>query len=155
MQSRLLGHQVSILPSILNDHRDPAATRHPVPIRHPILPATPPSCLPSSSCPSSSSCPLSHSCLLFPLDCACVGGARRGGGGRLIRGRLFGDGKLVRKVVLVLPAVEAGAIKESSGFLPSARVLGRAVTACTINACAIKVCAIETSSGSCHQGRCG
>ena len=46
------------------------------------------------------------------------------------------------KVVLVLLAVEAGAVKEGSGFLPSRRVLGlpsRRVP----------------SSGSCHQGGCG
>jgi len=32
--------------------------------------------------------------LLFPLDCACVGGAYGGGGSRLIGGRLIG-GRLV------------------------------------------------------------
>ena len=36
--------------------------------------------------------------------------------------------------------VEAGAVKEGSGFLPSRRVLGRA---------------IKASLGSCHQGGCG
>ena len=59
----------------------------------------------------------------------------------------------------MLLAVEAGAVKEGSGFLPSSRVLGRAITACAIKACAIKACAIKScaikaSSGSCHQGEC-
>ncbi len=48
------------------------------------------------------------------------------------------------KVVLVLLAVEVGAVKEGSGFLPSMRVLGRA----------IKAGVVKASSGSCHQGRC-
>jgi len=46
--------------------------------------------------------------------------------------------------------VEAGAVKEGSGFLPSRRVLGRAITACAIEAGAVKA-----SSGSCHQGKRG
>jgi hypothetical protein len=52
--------------------------------------------------------------LLFQLDCACGGGAR--GGGRLVRGRVIGKVSL-SEVVLVLLAVEAGAVKEGSGFL--------------------------------------
>ena len=85
---------------------------------------------------------------------------------------------LSEKVVLVLLAVEGGAVKEGSGFLPSRRVLGRDITtcaikecvikACAIKACAIKACAIQTCaikacaikscavkaiSGSCRQGR--
>jgi hypothetical protein len=47
--------------------------------------------------------------LLFPLGCACVGSARGGG-------RLAGEGSLL-EVVLVLFAVEAGAVKKNSGFL--------------------------------------
>ena len=39
---------------------------------------------------------------------------------------------LSEKAVLVLLAVEAGAVKEDSGFLPSRRVFGRAITACAI-----------------------
>jgi hypothetical protein len=39
-----------------------------------------------------------------------------------------GKASLLEKVVLL--AVEAGAIKDGSGFLPSRRVLGRAITAC-------------------------
>ena len=60
-----------------------------------------------------------------------------------------GKASLSVKVVLVLLAVEAGAVKESSGFLPSRRVLGRALTAR-----AIKAGAVKASWGSCHQGRC-
>ena len=66
------------------------------------------------------------------------------------------------KVVLVLLAVEGGAVKEGSGFLSSRRVLNRTVTAyeikaCATNVCAIIVCAIKAgavkaSSGACHQG---
>jgi len=48
---------------------------------------------------------------------------------------------LSEKVVLVLLAVEAIAVKEGSGFLSSRRILGRAITACTIK-------------GGCHQGGC-
>ena len=44
------------------------------------------------------------------------------------------------KVVLVLVAVKAGAVKDGCEFLPSRQVLSRA---------------IKASSGSCHQGRCG
>jgi len=43
----------------------------------------------------------------------------------------------------VLLAVEVGAVKEGSGFLPSRQVLGRAITACAIKRCDIKVCPIE------------
>src|SRR6266513_6407453 len=46
------------------------------------------------------------------------------------------------KVVLVLLAVEAGTVKEGSWFLPSRRVLGRAVKTC-VKACAIKACTIK------------
>ncbi len=49
-----------------------------------------------------------------------------------------GKASLSEKVVLVLLAVEAGVVKEDSGFLPSRRVLGHAITECAINACAIK-----------------
>jgi len=97
----------------------------------------PSSCPPSTSCrpsyPSSNSCMLSSSCPLptyachsahhpapvhhrcawaspsFPLDCACGSGAH--GGGRLVGGRLVGKVSFSEKVVLVLPAIEAGAIK--------------------------------------------
>ena len=58
------------------------------------------------------------------------------------------------KVVLVLLAVEAGAVKEGCGFLPSSRVLGRAIKACAIKSCAIKACTIKASSGSSHEGEC-
>jgi len=47
-----------------------------------------------------------------------------------------GKVSLSEKVVLVLLAVEAGAVKEGSGFLPSRRVLGRAIKACAIKAVA-------------------
>jgi hypothetical protein len=43
----------------------------------------------------------------------------------------------------MLLAVEASAVKEGSGFLPSRRVLGR-----TIKACASKACAIKAGTGS-------
>ena len=119
----------------------PALARHPAPARHPAC----------YRCAWAS-------LLLFPLDCACGGGAR--GGGELIRRRLVGEGKLIS---LVLLAVGAGVIKEGSGFLPS-QVLGRAIMACAVKACAIKACnikscaikagATEVSSGSCHQGEC-
>lgn len=49
----------------------------------------------------------------------------------------------------MLFAVEAGAVKEGSGFLPSRRFLGHAITACAVKACAVKV-----GLGSCHQGGC-
>jgi hypothetical protein len=55
----------------------------------------------------------------------------------------------LEKVVLVLLAVEAGAVKEGSRFLASRRVLGRAITVC-----AIKASAVKAGSGSCHQGGC-
>ncbi len=45
---------------------------------------------------------------------------------------------LSKKVVLVPLAVEVGDVKEGSRFLPSRRVLGRAITVCAIKACAIK-----------------
>ncbi len=54
---------------------------------------------------------------------------------------------LSEKVVLVLLAVEAGVIEECYGFLPSRRVLGRA-----INACAIKAGVVEVDSASCWAG---
>ena len=40
-----------------------------------------------------------------------------------------GKVSLSEKVVLVLLALKAGAVKEGCGFLPSSRVLGRAITA--------------------------
>ena len=49
-----------------------------------------------------------------------------------------GKVSLSEKVVLVLLAVEAGAVNECSGFSPSRRVLYRAITACVIKAYAIK-----------------
>jgi hypothetical protein len=45
-----------------------------------------------------------------------------------------GNVSLSEKIVLVLLAVEAGVIKEGSGFLPSRWVLSRAITACAIKA---------------------
>ena len=130
------------------------------------LPAIPPSCLPSSSCLSSSSCPLSYPlslCLGFSFSSrliVLVEVAREGeevsssevgssevgssevGSSEVGSSEVGSSGKvsLSEKVVLVLLAIEAGAIKEGSGFLPPSRALGRAVKA---------------SSGSCHQGRCG
>lgn len=41
---------------------------------------------------------------------------------------------MLENVVLVLLAVETGAIKEGSGFLLSRRVLGHAIKACAIKA---------------------
>jgi len=55
----------------------------------------------------------------------------------------WGMVSLSEKVVLVLLAVEAGAVKEGSGFLPSRWVLGRAITACAIKECAVKECAVK------------
>ena len=53
-----------------------------------------------------------------------------------------GKVSVLEKVVLLLLAVEAGAVKEGSRFLPSRRVLGRTITACAIKECAaIKACA--------------
>jgi len=49
-----------------------------------------------------------------------------------------GKVSLLEKVVLLLLAVEAGAVKEGSRFLPSRRVLGRAIAACAIKECAIR-----------------
>ena len=50
----------------------------------------------------------------------------------------------------MLLVVEVGAVKEGSGFLPSRRVLGRAITGCTIKvfikACAIKVRPIKAGA---------
>ena len=61
--------------------------------------------------------------------------------------------------MLVILAAEAGAVKEGSGFLPSRRVLGRAIKACAIErgieTGAIKAGAVKASSGSYHQSRCG
>jgi len=45
---------------------------------------------------------------------------------------LSGKASLSEKVVLVLLTVEVGAVKEGSGFRPSRRVFGRAITACAI-----------------------
>jgi hypothetical protein len=61
----------------------------------------------------------------------------------------------------MLLAVEAGAVKEGSGFLSSSGVLGRAITACAIRPCAIKLFAIKVSAGkapgphlnSCQEAR--
>jgi len=50
--------------------------------------------------------------LLFPLDCACGAGAH--GGGRLSEVGSSGKVNLSEKVVLVLLAVEAGAVKKGS-----------------------------------------
>ena len=46
-----------------------------------------------------------------------------------------GKVSLSEKVVLVLLAIEAAAVKEGSGLLPLRRVLGRAIKACAIKAC--------------------
>jgi hypothetical protein len=54
-------------------------------------------------------------CVLSLYAHGCGGGAR--GGGRLVRGWLVGKLSL-SEVVLVLLAIEAGAVKEGSGFLP-------------------------------------
>lgn len=56
----------------------------------------------------------------------------------------LGKVSLSEKIVLVLLAVEAGAVREGSGFLTSRRVLG----------CAIKAGVVEVDSGSCCQGGC-
>jgi hypothetical protein len=61
--------------------------------------------------------------LLFPLDCACGDG--ESGGGRLVGGRLVGKVSLSEKIVLMLLAGEAGAVKDGPGFLPSRRVSSR------------------------------
>jgi hypothetical protein len=45
-----------------------------------------------------------------------------------------GKVSLSETVVLALHAVEAGAVKEGSGFLPSRRVLGCAIKPCAIKA---------------------
>ena len=45
-----------------------------------------------------------------------------------------GKVSLSEKVVLVLLAVEAGAVKQGSGFLPSRRVLSRAIKAGAVKA---------------------
>ena len=64
---------------------------------------------------------------------------------------------LSEKVVLVLLAVEAGAIEEGSGFLSSRRILGCAIMVCTIKPCAVKLCTIKPKAvchqGGCHEGR--
>ena len=74
---------------------------------------------------------------------------------------------LSEKVVLVLLAVEVGAVNEGYRFLPSRRVLGGAITACAIKACAIKAGqgglgifaikadVVEVDSRSCRQGGFG
>jgi len=61
-----------------------------------------------------------------------------------------GKVSLSEKNMLVLLTVEAGTVKASSRFLPSRRVLGRA-----IKACAFKAGVVEVDSGSCSQGGCG
>ena len=68
------------------------------------------------------------------------------------------------KVVLVLLAVEAGAVKEGSRFLLSRRVLGRAIKAhaikahttktYTIKAHTVKARAVKASAGSYHHAEC-
>ena len=53
----------------------------------------------------------------------------------VLRGsRLVGEGKLIREGRASASRRQAGAIKEGSRFLPSRRVLSRAITACAINA---------------------
>ena len=87
----------------------------------------------------------------FPLDCACGGGARGGdarGGGKLV-----GEVSLSEKVVLVLLDVEAGVVKEGSGFLPSRRVLSHDITVCAIKARTIKACAIKACAIKCVPSR--
>ena len=54
-----------------------------------------------------------------------------------------GKVSLSENVVLVLLAVEAGTVKEGSGFLPSRRVINCAIKKCTIKACAMKACAVK------------
>src|SRR5262249_21199591 len=118
----------------------PAPAHHPAPARHiaptrSLAPARPSSPHPSpSSRPQSSSCPLSlflgfsfSSRLIMLVEIASVW--------EVISSEVGSSGKLSlsEKVVLVLLAVEAGASKEGSGFLPSKRVLG-----CTIKGGIIK-----------------
>ncbi len=68
----------------------------------------------------------------------------------------WGMVSLSEKVVLVLLAVEAGAVKEGSGFLPSRWVLGRAMTACAIKECAVKAGAgAGASAPDSIHGCCG
>ena len=71
-----------------------------------------------------------------------------------------GKVSLSEKVVLVLLAIEAAAVKEGSGFLPLRRVLGRAIKACAIKACVpskrvrdlvIKAGVVAVDSGTCCQ----
>jgi len=71
--------------------------------------------------------------------------------GRLVRGRLVGEGELIRKVVL-LHTVEAGAVKEGCGFLssrcvPSSRVPSR----CLLSRWVF----IEVDFELWYQGGCG
>jgi len=100
--------------------------------------------------------------LLFPLDYSCGGSAC--GGGRLVRGKLVGEGKLVRECrasafrrrdwyrqggFWVL-AIKAGSRSYHHGgcnqrWVPSRRVRGLA----------IKAGAAEVDSGSRCQGGCG
>ena len=61
---------------------------------------------------------------------------------------------MLGKVVLVLLAVEAGAIEEGSGFLPSRQVLDCAITTYAITACDIKTCIAEVDSEPRCQSRC-
>jgi hypothetical protein len=70
-----------------------------------------------------------------------------------------GKVSLSEKVVLVLLAVEASAVKEGSGFLPLRRVFGCAITVCAITRCAIKAGTInagvvEVDSRLYCQGGC-
>ena len=68
-----------------------------------------------------------------------------------------GKVSLSEKVVLVLVAIDAAAVKKGSGFLPSRRLLGRVVVGCAIKTCAIKTCAIKagTIKAGCRQGEFG
>ena len=59
---------------------------------------------------------------------------------------------LSEKVVLVLVAIDAVAVKKGSGFLPSKRVLGRVVVGCAIKTGAIKA---GTIKAGCCQGEFG
>jgi hypothetical protein len=58
---------------------------------------------------------------------------------------------LSEQVMLVLLTVEAGAVKEGSGFLSSRQVLGRTITGCTIKGRVpsrrVRVLAIKEGAG--------
>src|SRR5579871_6648194 len=88
------------------------------------------SCLLSSAFPTLYRRPLSlylWSFFCSSLDCAC-GGSACGGS------RFVGEGKLVREArASAVSPVVAVAVKDGARFLPSRRILGRAITTCAIN----------------------